>query len=109
MEWVRFWIVAILFVISLICFTSAVLGVWRFGYMMNRIHAGGIGDSLGVLCALLAIMIGKGEFMDILKLLLMGLFMWFTSPVATHFLSQIEYYSNPAKGRFAKEDLDERD
>ena len=33
--------------------------------------------------------------MDILKLILLVGFMWNTSPVSSHFLSQVEYYTNP--------------
>jgi multisubunit Na+/H+ antiporter MnhG subunit len=33
--------------------------------------------------------------MDILKLALLVVFMWFTSPTSSHMLAQIEYYTNP--------------
>ena len=92
MEWFRFWLTAALLIFSLFCFTSAVLGTYRFGYALNRIHASGIGDTLGLSAAVAASMIGSGELMTILKMLLIVVFMWFTSPVSAHFLGQIEYY-----------------
>ena len=44
---------------------------------------------------ILALMLASGWDMGTLKLLLLVLFMWFTSPVNSHFLSQIEYFTNP--------------
>ena len=61
MEWVRFTLTAVLLACSVFCFASAVLGVYSFGFILNRIHASGIGDSLGLFCAVLAVMIGSGE------------------------------------------------
>ena len=94
-EWIRFFLTALFLLTALVCFTMAVIGANRFGYVLNRMHAAGIGDSLGLLCVLLAAAISDGLNMDSLKLLLLIFFMWFTSPVSSHFLSQIEYYTNP--------------
>ena len=93
-EWIVFIISALLMVTALVCFTSAVIGVYRFGFILNRMHAGGIGDSLGFLCAVSSVMIATGLNIDLLKLMILILFMWFTSPASSHFLSQVEYYTN---------------
>ncbi len=79
---------------ALFFFTLAVIGVYRFGFILNRIHAGGIGDSMGLLFVIAAVVIATGLRMDSLKLFLLIVFMWITSPVASHFLSQVEYYTN---------------
>lgn len=92
MEWFRFILTAVFLGIAVCLFASAVLGTFRFGFIMNRIHAAGIGDTAALLFLVLAAMIGSGEGMTILKLLLVLMFMWFSSPVSTHFLGQIEYY-----------------
>ena len=92
MEWFRFALVAFFLALAVFSFASAVLGVSRFGFIMNRIHAAGIGDTLGLFSAALAVMIGSGEAAVILKLILIVVFLWCTSPVSTHFLAQIEYY-----------------
>ncbi len=93
-DWIVFFITAALLLSALLCFTAAVIGVYRFGFILNRIHSSGIGDSLGFLCAISAVIIATGLKMDSLKLMLLILFMWFTSPVSSHFLSQVEYYTN---------------
>ena len=95
LEWIRFALAAALLIFALVCFAAAVKGVWKFGYALNRMHAAGIGDTLGLLSVILALMLASGWDMGTLKLLLLVLFMWFTSPVNSHFLSQIEYFTNP--------------
>ncbi len=93
-EWILFLITAILLAAALVCYTLAVIGVYRFGFILNRIHAAGIGDSLGLLFVIAAVMTATGLKSDSLKLLLLIVFMWFTSPVSSHFLSQVEYYAD---------------
>lgn len=94
LEWIWFFVVAALLISALVSFAIGVIGVYRFGFVMNRMHAGGIGDTFGIFCLSAALMVGTGANMDTLKIALIVVFMWFTSPVSTHFLSQIEYYTN---------------
>ena len=94
-EWVRFFLVAVLLITALAVYVLEVIGIFRFGYMMNRIHAAGVGDTLGLLCVTGAMMIAAGLSFTTLKLLLLIVFMWLTSPSSTHFLSQIELNTNP--------------
>ena len=94
-EWIRFFVTAALLALGLVCFSAAVLGVWRFGFVMNRMHASGIGDSMGLLCIVLAMVTATGLDIDSVKLLLLVVFLWATSPVSAHFLIQIEYFTNP--------------
>lgn len=94
MEWIRFAVVAALLAGALLAFISAVIGVYRFGFVMNRMHAAGIGDTLGLFLVVSAMVIASGFNLDSFKLILLVFFMWFTSPVSTHFLGQVEYYSN---------------
>ncbi len=94
-EWIRFFLVAALLILGLVCFAGAVTGAWKFGFVLNRMHAAGIGDTLGLLTVILAMIVASFPSMVTLKLLLLILFLWFSSPVSSHFLAQIEYYTNP--------------
>lgn len=94
-EWIRFFVVAGILAFALVCFGAAVKGVWSFGFVMNRMHAAGIGDTLGLFCVVVALCIARGPAMESLKLLLLVVFLWSTSPVSSHFLIQIEYFTNP--------------
>ncbi len=101
-EWIRFWIVAAILITGLIFFTIEVIGVFRFGFVLNRMHASGIGDTMGLLCVVSSLMIASGWNFTTLKLLLLVLFMWLTSPTSTHFLSLVEMNTNPYIDRYLR-------
>ncbi len=94
-EWIRFWIVAAFLIVGLLFFAIEVVGVFRFGFVLNRMHASGIGDTMGLFCVITSLMIASGLNFTTLKLLLLILFMWLTSPTSTHFLSLVEMNTNP--------------
>ena len=94
-EWIRFWIVAVILGFGILAFILEVAGLFRLGFVMNRMHASGIGDSFGLGCVVAAMIIASGLNLDSLKLFLLVLFMWLTSPVSTHFMSRIEVNTNP--------------
>ena len=93
LEWIRFGLCAVCLITAMICFTAAVLGANRFGFIMNRLHAAGIGDTLGLFLVAVSIIIGDGFHMQELKMLMILVFMTFTSPVSSHFLTQLEYFT----------------
>ena len=66
-EWIRFWITAVLLIIGLISFAAAVIGNYRFGYILNRVHAGGIGDTQGLFFIVLALIVSCNAALDISK------------------------------------------
>ena len=94
-EWIVFFVAAFFLLAAMICYTTAVIGAYRFGFVMNRMHAAGIGDSLGLLSVIISTVVATGFRLDAFKLILLILFMWFTSPASSHFLGQVEYYTNP--------------
>ena len=94
-EWFRFWITAALLTAGIGFFCAAVVGNRRFYYVMNRIHAAGLGDTMGVLFTTLAMAVSTRGALAAGKLFLPLIFLWITSPVASHFLGQIEYFTNP--------------
>ena len=112
-EWIRFGISCACLIGAMICFTAAVLGANRFGFIMNRLHAAGIGDTLGLFLVALSLILGTGLGLPQVKMCLIIVFMWFTSPVSSHFLIQIEYFTNPDLYRHVKrrmgEDADEEE
>ncbi len=103
-EWIRFFLTAVLLIAAFGSFLTAVVGAYRFDFVLNRMHAAGIGDTLGLFLVLLALGISAGSILDVLKMALVAFFMWFTSPVSTHFMSQIEYYTNRDLYRHVRRD-----
>ena len=104
-EWIRFGLTAICLITALIGFTAAVIGANRFGFVMNRMHAAGIGDTLGIFGVVCAVMLREGLTITTAKLVVIIAFLWFTSPASSHFLAQIEYFTNPHLYRYTDRDL----
>lgn len=86
----RFGICALFVCLGLFMISSAVFGVYRLHFALNRMHAAALGDTLGLLCIVIGLMAASGEGMTILKLLLIVIFMWCTSPISSHLISELE-------------------
>lgn len=79
---------------GLFVFFTAVLGLYRFDYVLNRMHAVAVGDALGIFCVLIGLIFLHGLSFAAAKTLLILLFLWLTSPVATHLLAEMELTAN---------------
>ena len=88
-------IIAAIFIIAgILVFIVALLGIYRLKYVMNRMHAAALGDTLGILCVLLGVMIAEGLTIATVKMLLVIITLWLTSPVASHLVSRLEVTIN---------------
>ncbi len=70
------------------------IGVFRFHYVMNRMHAAAMNDTLGILFILLGLAIRVGLNLASVKLLLVIAFLWLASPVCSHLVGQLEISTN---------------
>lgn len=75
---------------GLFVFFSAVLGLFRLSYTLDRMHAAAVGDALGVFCILAGLILLHGWSLSAAKTLLIFLFLWMTSPVASHLIAEME-------------------
>ena len=89
-EWICFWVTAAALVAGLLFLTAGVLGNCRFGCAMNRLHAAGLGDTMGLMFTTVALAVSAPSVPVCAKLFLPLIFLWITSPVSTHFLSMVE-------------------
>ena len=89
-EWIVFGISALLMVSGLFLMMSAVIGQYRFQYVLNRMHAASMSDSMGLGLVLLSLCLGSGDGWLIAKYLLTLLFVWLTSPTAGHLIARLE-------------------
>ena len=71
-------------------FFVEVYGSFHFDYVLNRMHAAAMGDTLGILFVMLGLMVLRGFSMDSLKLFLVVVFFWIASPVSGHMISRLE-------------------
>ena len=89
LEYLRLGIFALLLISGLAVQLTAVVGVNRFRYAMNRIHAAGMGDTLGLMLIALAAIVYTGFDAVTLKILFIVAFFWLTSPVSSHLVGRL--------------------
>ncbi len=94
MEWIRFSVAALLLIAGVIVEMSAVFGVFKFKYVLNRMHASAMGDTLGLLLVCAGMCVVWGFSMTTLKIVAMLLLFWLTSPVSCHLLGRMEVETN---------------
>lgn len=96
-EWVRFLIGALLLVCGLLIFVVEMIGVFRFKYVLNRMHAAAMGDTLGIGFCLVGLIIMSGLNFTSLKLLCVIVFLWFASPTSSHLIARLEVTTDEEK------------
>ena len=94
-----------LLLVGLFVFFSAVLGLYRFDCALNRMHAAAVGDALGIFCVLAGLTLLHGWSLSAAKTGLILVFLWMTSPVASHLIAEMEVCSggNPEEKREVEE------
>ena len=101
---IRLWIAILFLALAVFIFFSEVLGFYKFKYVMNRMHAAAMGDTLGIGSAVIAVAVLTGELTATLKLVLIIVFMFLTGPVVTHLLAGAEVASHRNAGKEYREE-----
>ena len=91
---VREIIAAICIIIGLLVFLCGTFGVFRLKYVLNKMHAAALGDTMGLFFVVLGLIILSGNVFVIAKFILIILFFWLSSPIATHMLAKVELLTN---------------
>ena len=94
MAWLQLIAGGTLIVTGLLTMCVAVLGIYRFHYVLNRMHAAAMLDSLGILFVILGLMVLSGFQFGTLKLALIIVFFWLAGPVSSHMISKLEVLIN---------------
>ena len=89
-EWIRFIFGALFMLCGLLIFLIEMIGVFRFKYVLNRMHAAAMGDTLGIACSLIGLMMISGLNFTSLKLFCVIVFLWFSSPTSSHLIARLE-------------------
>lgn len=63
------------------------IGVLRFPDVYSRMHAAGLTDTLGAALMLFGLMLQAGPTMVTVKLIIILVFLWFTSPTSSYALA----------------------
>lgn len=89
-DWIIFGISSVLILAGLFMSVVSVIGLYRFDFCMNRMHAAAMNDTLGILLVLTGLMISSGFTLAMLKMLIIIIFFWFASPVSGHLLTKLQ-------------------
>ena len=109
MEVIRF-ILGIGFIITgLLVFVVQLVGVYKFKYILNRMHAAGMGDTMGISLCLIGTMFLFGWGFTTLKIALIAVFLWFASPVSSHLIARLEVTTNENLEEYCKVQKEEEE
>lgn len=90
MEWLRFCVISLFLAASLGMAVISVAGVFKFKFILNRMHAAAICDSFALLLAMIGIAVAYGFSFSTVKVLLIVLLVWVASPVSGHLIARLE-------------------
>ena len=91
---IKYILSAVFIVMGIVVLATAMVGNFRFGYVLNRMQVGATSDTLGAALIILGLIIVSGLNATTVKLIVMVLFLWFANPVSSHFLARTEIISN---------------
>ena len=94
LEWIRFVAGVGLLLMGLAIFILQIYGVFKFKYVLNRMHAAAMGDTLAIGVSLTGLIILSGFNFTSLKMAMIILFLWLASPVSSHLISRLEVVTN---------------
>lgn len=100
MEWIRFAVTAALVLCGLAVCCVGVYGVFCFRYAANRMHAAALNDTLCLSLCLIGFAVSAPDGFTALKLLLVVVFLWLASPVASHLLCRLEIETNEQRADY---------
>lgn len=95
---IRSILAAVAFAIAIFAYLTEVVGLFRFKYVLTRVHAAALGDTFGIGFIVLGSIILKGFSLAAIKLLLILIFMFLTGPVLTHLVGRAELLYQDKKG-----------
>ena len=109
MEWIRFILGVAFIIMGLLVFVVQLIGVYKFKYILNRMHAAGMGDTMGISLCLIGAMFIFGWGFTSLKIALIVAFLWLASPVSSHLISRLEVITNEDLEKYCKIEKEEEE
>ena len=94
LNWIRFLLGIGLLLVGVGIFLLQVFGVFKFKYVLNRMHAAAMGDTLGIGISLTGRILLSGWNFTSLKMAMIIAFLWLASPVSSHLISRLEVVTN---------------
>ena len=99
---IRFSLSALFMILGVISILLSVLGVFKFRFVMNRMHCAAITDTMGALFILISLAIASGELFIILKLAAILILVWIGSPLSSHLIGRMEVATDATFQEYVK-------
>ena len=90
MSWLTFGFSAFFIVLGLFFYIMGIFGIFKFKFILNKMHSAALLDTMGLLFVVVGIAIANGFNATSIKLFFIVIFLWITSPVAGHFISKLQ-------------------
>ncbi len=94
MEQIKLIIVAVFFISGIVTMAAGVYGMFRYKYVLNRMHTAAAIDTLGLLLIMCGLLIWQGMNLASLKIGFIILFFWISGPVSSHLIARMEVSTN---------------
>lgn len=108
-NWLQFILGTGFLLLGVAIFVIQLIGVFKFKYVLNRMHAAALGDTLGIGVSLLGLIILSGFNFTSLKMALIIVFLWCASPVSSHLISRLEVTTNEHLAEYCELPEDEEE
>ncbi len=102
LNWIRFILGTGLIILGVCLFITEMIGIFKFKYVLNRMHVAGMGDTMGLSLSLLGAILISGWNFTSLKMGLVIAFLWLASPVASHLIARLEVTTNEDLEEYCK-------
>lgn len=103
MEMIRLILMILFISLGMFIFGIATFGLFKFKYILDRVHVAAKCDTLASLLILTGLIIYFGFSLASLKLFFVILLLWLTNPVGTHLIGQTEVITNSDNPKKYKE------
>ena len=94
LEWVQFGFSAAFIITGLFVFIMGVFGVYKFKFVLNRMHSAAMLDTMGLFLILVGLSIANGFNPTSVKILAICVALWGTGPVSSHLIGKLEYITD---------------
>lgn len=99
-EWIRFLLTAVFVIAGLAVCCIGVYGMFKFNYAANRMHAAATVDTLGISLACIGFAISAPDLFSAMKIMLVVVFWWLSSPVSSHLLCRLEIITDEQRDEY---------
>lgn len=87
---IRIGIAMALIALGVLAIAISILGLFRLKTALERLHAGAIADTLGVLLIVAGLCVLCGWTGHTAKLVLLLVILWLTNPISSHLIARME-------------------